>query len=143
MNALPLLLMANDMDEYAQHYTRNCNMKKIVLTWFLLSSILSILLVVRAPEYLPVGGNTADAIKTSSELQLLEQLISLDTMSKEALQNRYNELHKAYKHAVINSQIEGLPVAILYYMLIGINLINVLVVAAGFFVTRKPGFRQI
>jgi len=63
-------------------------------------------------------------------------------MNKEVLQHKHYELHKNYKHAVINSKIEGLPVAILYFMLIGINLINVLAVIGHLFFAGKPEFRQ-
>ena len=38
------------------------------------------------------------------------------------------EIHKDYKQAVIDSQIKGLPDAVLYISLIILNLLNILVV---------------
>jgi hypothetical protein len=51
----------------------------------------------------------ADAIKLSSELVLLKQLVETEGLSKEILQTRYKKLH-------ISSQLEVMPVALLFYL---------------------------
>ncbi len=101
---------------------------KLALVWFFLSASISIVLAINAPSFLPVGESTAEAIKISSELQLLDQLMSLRTVNSEILRSKHKELHKTYKQAAVNSQIENLPAVILFSTLIGLGIVNILVI---------------
>ncbi|PVV19383.1 MAG: hypothetical protein B6D78_13605 [gamma proteobacterium symbiont of Ctena orbiculata] len=100
---------------------------KIAHSWILLSAILSITLVLLAPRALPVDGRLAEGLQLDSELQLLEELLQQETVSRELLQNRYNDLHRILKPSVIRAQIEGIPKLFILLSLLGLNSINILV----------------
>ena len=112
---------------------------KLALIWLILSGIVSIVLIERFFHNLPVGNASARAIQISSELQLLKHLMELDEVDKDVLRSKYREVRRSNKQAVVNAQIEGIPIAILAYGFIGLNLINILVVI-GIWVgqSRKP-----
>jgi len=103
---------------------------KIALIWFVISALISVALLTKMPGYSSIASKMNNAIKISSELQLLEELKKLDIINKDVLQVKYREIHKDYKQAVIDSQIKGLPETVLYISLITLNLLNILVVIA-------------
>ncbi|MES9943929.1 MAG: hypothetical protein ABW080_03105 [Candidatus Thiodiazotropha sp.] len=99
---------------------------KIAYSWFLLSAILSIAIILLAPRALPVGDRVAEGMQLNSELQLLKDLLRQETIDRELLQNRYRELHRDLKPSVIRAQIEGVPKLIILLSLLGLNIINML-----------------
>ena len=109
---------------------------KIACIWFLISATLSMVLLVESTKVVPTGKKFDEFSKTSSELGLLSELISSAPVSEETLQDKYSELLKEYKNAVILAQIETLPISIYFYPLLFLNIVNVLVATVMFYLCK-------
>jgi hypothetical protein len=86
----------------------------IAFSWILLSAMLSITLIIIAPRALPVGARLAKGIVLDTELQLLEELLKHESITKTLLQNKYDVLRRNIKPSVIRTQIEGIPFVIIF-----------------------------
>ena len=62
---------------------------KIALIWFVISALISVALITIMPGYSSIASKMNNAIKISSELQLLEELKKLDIINKDVLQVKY------------------------------------------------------
>ena len=114
---------------------------KMACIWFLISAALSMILLVESTKVIPTGKKFDELSRISTELGILSELISSAPVSEETLQNRYSELLKEYKGAVIFAQIETLPIAIYFYPLLFLNIVNVLVAIVMFFLNRAKNQR--
>ena len=110
---------------------------KILLGWILFSSLLSIAIVFKAPGFLPIGESSSQMISQSSKIELLDELISLESVDRKHLQEKRLELNQAYKASVANAQLESLPITSLFFALLGLNKLNILLIVIYWFATRK------
>lgn len=110
---------------------------KILLAWIVFTCLLSIAIVVKAPEFLPTGESSAKLLEQSSQLSLLDELIQNDTIELEGLQKKRLVIQSSYKANVINEQLDTLPITSLLFALLGLNIINILFISVFWLVTKK------
>lgn len=110
---------------------------KILLGWILFSSLLSIAIVFKAPDFLPIGENSSQVISQTSKIELLDELTSLESIDRKLLEEKRLELNQAYKVSLANAQLEALPITSLFFALLGLNKLNILLLVIYWFATRK------
>ncbi len=110
---------------------------KILLGWILFSSLLSIAIVFKAPEFLPIGESSSQMISQSSKIELLDELMSHESIDRKLLEDKRLKLNQAYKGSVGNAQLESLPITSLFFALLGLNKLNILLIVIYWFATRK------
>ncbi len=110
---------------------------KILLGWILFSSPLSIAIVFKAPDFLPIGENSSQVISQTSKIELLDELTSLESIDRKLLEEKRFELNQAYKVSLANAQLEALPITSLFFALLGLNKLNILLLVIYWFATRK------
>ncbi len=110
---------------------------KILLGWILFSSLLSIAIVFKAPDFLPIGVSSSQVISQSSKIELLDELMCLESIDRKLLEDKRLKLNKAYKGSVANAQLESLPITSLFFALLGLNKLNILLIVIYWFATRK------
>ena len=110
---------------------------KILLGWLLFTSLLSIAIVFKAPDFLPVGEKSSVMISQSSQIELLEELMSQETIDRNLLQEKYFELKQNDKGDVAGAQLESLSITSLLFALVGLNKLNIILIAIYWFATRK------
>ena len=110
---------------------------KILLGWILFTSLLSMAIVFKAPDFLPIGERSGAMISQSSQLQLLDELISQDEIDSKKLQERQLALKLRYKNSVANAQLETLPITSLFFALVGLNILNIVLILVFLLFMRK------
>lgn len=105
---------------------------KLLLGWVLISSVISVTVVMNAHKYIPVGEHIAKNIVTSTELHLLKTLLEKESITEENIRSLINERQKHFKSGVIHSQIESLPIGLIYLTLLFFNFLNIIFIILGF-----------
>ena len=110
---------------------------KILIGWILFSSLLSIAILFKAPDFLPIGVSSSQVINHSSKIELLDELMSHESIDLKLLKDKRLELNQAYKGSVGNAQLETLPITSLFFALLGLNKLNILLIVIYWFAIRK------
>ncbi|MCK5726034.1 MAG: hypothetical protein KAH22_04300 [Thiotrichaceae bacterium] len=110
---------------------------KLLLSWILISSIISLVIVINAHKIIPVGEHTAKSITTSTELHLLNNLLKKESITKENLHSLIHERQRHFKGTIISSQLESLPIAVIYFTLLAVNSLNIIFIILGFYYLQR------
>lgn len=110
---------------------------KILLGWVLFTSVLSIAIVLKAPDFMPVGEQSSELVSQLAKVELLEELLGLESLDSTVLQEKHSILQQNYKSNVANAQLETLSITSLFFALVGLNLLNILLIVIYGLVTRK------
>ena len=111
---------------------------RLLFLWLLISSVVSILLIDEMLKVLPSGGAATNKyLVISTELNLLKELIALESLNKAVLQEQYNEIHRGFKASVIQTQVTGIGSAIYFYLYLALNVFNFIIVVVIWVVGSK------
>ena len=116
---------------------------KLIFGWVLFSSILSVIIVLNAHKFIPVGEHTAKYIVASTELYTLRELLKKESINKNKIQSLINEKTRPYKGVVISAQIESIPKEFIFLALLILNALNIIFVLICFWYVRNKTVKKL
>lgn len=108
---------------------------KLLFSWVVFSSFLSLLIIVNAPLVMPTL-EKQQSTATSVELQLLNDLLEIERIDREVLNSLVIARKRDFKGDVIKSQLESLPLTLTFLPLLILNALNISFTMLGFWYVR-------